>query len=345
MKIIFDCFNKKALVVFLALVAASAANAGFATNDVRLEIDKLISEADLQTLVYFPTRQETEKSLLAQLVKKSDGPVSSENMLRFQRAVHKDLVDQDFARKTKAPTPQYDVSNFTKNSNGAPKGEAEQCEKEYVPDATTAKGEKIKMLNYALIYVGRGKGGSRFGHNLQRFDYCRNEKLVNMLITDGPLQPSDLAKEARNQYGIEMATESKIEPEKKAALLLFTWVIDDINNFYNQRQIADDRSVFEAHISLSGTQMYRALLLNSKRLSLQKSRILKNETIPHYSVLSNSCVEAFKDTIDQIIPGYTHSISLMIIPGQIFNFVSQRLTKKIIAYPKAELARSVGLLQ
>ncbi len=244
------------------------------------------------------------------------GNPNSNQILEMMRN-HRDYVGKrDKAIRTPVPTLETNINVLEQQD----------------PECGVAdEGLPIQVLSYSVMYnEGDGKG-ARWGHIMQRFEYCRDGKYFSFVFTEGPVKSEELITKAVNEYQVT-PEEIQLAPKQKGGVL-FTWMVGDHRKEFRRRIVTEKRTLYEVQFDLEPVQVYWALLFNVANYKIQKNQLLSGEKLPAYSTISNNCAHGFLETINQLVPGYSDN-GYNIRPIDVYRYASQRLAKRVIVYPK-----------
>lgn len=258
--------------------------------------------------------------------------------------------------------PIYDYSNLSADMTY--KGDL--CLGHYEPTTITRSGHKIKMLGYAFVYQGPQRGTSIMGHISERIAYCRDNKFVDALYENYPLEldplvdkesvpteanplslkPSGQARNVFiNKFGVEpeSLTPEYLQSMTKSMLIHLDY---DPMKAYAIQQVGKNRTIFEAWLKTSEEKMYQILLAAEERRRAQ-SELIKNEIeIPGFSVLSNNCMNNPKKNLYIINPAFTETkAKFRYTPKLLWNYVQGLKVEKIVIYPSQRMFREIIMKQ
>jgi hypothetical protein len=295
-------------------------------SDIGLEKLKLANEAQAIE-VRSHNKAESFEKLHQKMIEEAVGNPSIDEyhkmMADYQRHLNK--RDKLFLFN---PVPQFETNeNFLKDAS------VPSCEG---PDLEFENGSQLKMISYSLIYNEGGKGMARFGHIMQRFEYCRDGKYFTFVFTQGPLDSEKVRKEAAKEHDLSDG-EIVFSPKQKGGVL-FSWMLHDLKKDFYRRTVTENRTLYEVQFDVTPEEMYKALLFNMARQREQKELLLKGELLPRYSAMRNSCNKGFLDTINYLFPGYTDN-GIQMLPKKLFEYSTERLAKRVIVYPRANPKR------
>lgn len=213
------------------------------------------------------------------------------------------------------------------------------CTLPYKPDATTTDGHSIKMLGAAEVYMGPSNGQSILGHAAERFVYCRDQQLYDVVYEYSKPDPLMMTVDKatfEREFSVSLS-DDEVRNIKNSLYVTLTY---RPANYYLMEQMKVSRSIYEAWLDLDGEGMYGLLVANARRYREQARRIRAHEPLPEYKIFKANCATNVKDDMAIVNPSFVaRKNPLRLTPGAIYHGVVRRGVKKIIAYPSQRLLR------
>ena len=249
-----------------------------------------------------------------------------------------ELLSQSTSRKSDSSV-SYDYSSFKQEGLQT----FDYCFQEYTPDLITQSGHRIKMLGAAFVYMSPSNGKSVLGHLAERFVYCRDEQLFDVLYDYAPLGQKRMEKTFEPRYGIRLADYPE-EVKKSYADSLYVDLIFEPAKTYSENQFYLNRTVFEAWFDVDGPTQYQMLLANTLRFKEQSDLIKRKEPLPKYKLFKNNCTKPVKQDLQVISPDYIAKHDpRRLTPSGLYGYVKNHQVQKIIVYPSQRMFRILQL--
>lgn len=208
-----------------------------------------------------------------------------------------------------------------------------ECGKEYVPDAITESGHKIKMLGTALMYMGPTSGKAVLGHLGERYEFCRDNQYYDVLYDYAPFNSSLWDDTFDGTYGVPRASFTDAQ-KKNVFESLFVLVNFNPPAYYQERQVVENASIYEAWFNLSGATMYKMMVSNVSRYDDQVSNLRNHLPLPAYKIPSDDCVTPVVNDFNLINPKFIGKYNpARLTPGFFYNYVKNKNVDRIVLYP------------
>ena len=220
------------------------------------------------------------------------------------------------------------------------------CSTPYTPDFTTETGHPIKMLGVAFVYMGPSNGQSILGHAAERFVYCRDQLIQDVVFEYSEPDPlmMHLDSDFESEYGIRLGDYTD---EYKAALLKSLYVTRSNNpaSYYHLEQMIISRTIYETWMNVDGATGYQMLAASARAYAEQKRRIVSHEALEPYQIFNANCATPVRDNLQIANPAFLakHGVTGIITPGMIYRRVRSAPVRKTIIYPSQNLLRLVRL--
>ena len=221
------------------------------------------------------------------------------------------------------------------------------CKRDYKPTKVLRSGKKIKVLGMAIVYMAPGYTTSVMGHMAERYIYCLDNKLMDVLfeftqMTEGEI-PS-LRSAYREHY--DKANPDYVNGLKKKLYMKYK-TNPNTNQigaygFYN---LYSNRDIIEVWPVVTDKEIYSGLQTNLKEWKKQKERFLKGEEWPEYDLFNNNCTHPVREKLNNFVGDYDINNWEGLTPINIFGFLRKKKAEKIIIYPSQRLLRQLEMLK
>jgi hypothetical protein len=222
------------------------------------------------------------------------------------------------------------------------------CSREYKPTRITSKGKKMKMLGMALIYMAPGYTTSVAGHVAERYIYCLDGELKDIMFEYTQLTAHELA-DVKHVYKkhMEGVTEDYLQKLIGANYMKVKFNPGNSTvNGYGFAQFHTNRDILEVWPKYSEIEMYDGLQMSLKSFKQQGQWFKDRVPFPQYSLLNNNCTHPIRERMAKYGGGELEIDPVRgITPIWIFNFLKNKNVDKIIIYPSQRLLRKYQMME
>lgn len=222
------------------------------------------------------------------------------------------------------------------------------CDREYKPTKITSKGKKMKMLGMALIYMAPGYTTSVAGHVAERYIYCLDGELKDIMFEYTQLTVHEVA-DVKHVYKkhMEGVTESYLQSLVGANYMKvkFNPGNSEVNG-YGFAQFHTNRDILEVWPKYSEIEMYDGLQSSLKSFKQQEDWFKERTPFPQYSLLNNNCTHPIRERMKKYAGGELEIDPVRgLTPIWIFNFLKNKNVDKIVIYPSQRLLRKYQMME
>jgi hypothetical protein len=222
------------------------------------------------------------------------------------------------------------------------------CKTDYVPTKVLKSGKKIKMLGMAIVYMAPGFTTSVAGHVAERYIYCLDNKIKDIMFEYTQLTEYELD-------DVKYVYEKQVDGASDKYLnglvdSIYIKVKHDVSNNelngYGFVQFHTNRDVLEIWPKFSQLEMYDGLQTSLKEFQKQKKNLVDRIDFEEYSLLKNNCTHPVRERIKEYSDGELEIDPIRgLTPIWIFNFLKKKNVHKIIVYPSQRLLRKYQMLE
>jgi hypothetical protein len=222
------------------------------------------------------------------------------------------------------------------------------CKTDYVPTKILKSGKKIKMLGMAIVYMAPGFTTSVAGHVAERYIYCLDNNLKDIMFEYTQLTAYELDDV---KYVYQKQVQGASDKYLKGLVdSIYIKVKHDVSNNevngYGFVQFHTNRDVLEVWPKFDQTEMYDGLQTSLKKYKKQKQNIIDRVDFEEYSLLHNNCTHAVRERMKKYSGGELKIDAVNgLTPIWIFNFLKNKNVHKIIVYPSQRLLRKYQMLE
>ena len=222
------------------------------------------------------------------------------------------------------------------------------CDREYTPTKITSKGKKMKMLGMALIYMAPGYTTSVAGNVAERYIYCLDGELKDIMFEYTQLTVHEVA-DVKHVYKkhMEGVTESYLQSLVGANYMKvkFNPGNSEVNG-YGFAQFHTNRDILEVWPKYSEIEMYDGLQSSLKSFKQQEDWFKERTPFPQYSLLNNNCTHPIRERMTKYAGGELEIDPVRgLTPIWIFNFLKNKNVDKIVIYPSQRLLRKYQMME
>lgn len=211
---------------------------------------------------------------------------------------------------------------------------------------SSSYGAKIKMLGVAFVYEGPGNGRAVFGHVGERFIYCFDQEVVDILYDYVPFDSEWLGRLSavfEDQYDVKLSAFSPLEIDSLKKSLYVNQVSDPVPYFASEEAV-QNRNLYEVWLRADQTTIYKMLQANIKRFKEQSRQIQDHEPLSAYDKQTNNCMKPVLEDLRLLDKEYFSRFdSDQMTPRFLYQWVVGGPAAKIIVYPSQRLFRILRL--
>lgn len=222
------------------------------------------------------------------------------------------------------------------------------CNRPYKPTKINSKGKRVKALGMAIIYMAPGYDTSVAGHVAERYVYCLENKLMDIMfeytqMTAGELQNM---KSVYKKYA-EGASEDYIKSlEGKIYMKIRTNPASTATEGYGFFQYYNNRDIIEVWPKSTEMETYDGLQVALQNYKKQKEHFINRTPFEDYSLLDNNCTHPIRDRLEKINGGeYDLSNVVAFNPIWLFGALKKKNAEKMIIYPSQRMLRKMRMLE
>lgn len=221
------------------------------------------------------------------------------------------------------------------------------CERNYKPTKILENGTRMKMLGMAIVYMSPGFQTSQAGHVAERYIYCKDDQLVDMLFEYTQMTQEELVN-AKSVYAkhLPFVTEEYINSLVETIYIkVRSHPGSSRMEGYGFHQLYLNRDIAEVWPSISETEIYDGLQTSLKHYLEQGQKFKDGERFEAYSLLKNNCTHPIRDRLNKFGGEYEINNLTGFNPIWIFNFLKKKNADRMIIYPSQRLLRKMEMLQ
>ena len=222
------------------------------------------------------------------------------------------------------------------------------CKTNYKPTKVLKSGKRIKMLGMGIVYMAPGFTTSVAGHVAERYIYCLDNNLKDIMFEYTQLTDYELDDV---KYVYEKQVEGASEKYLNGLVnSIYIKVKHDVSNNelngYGFVQFHTNRDVLEVWPKFSQIDMYDGLQTSLKEFKKQKENLINRIDFEEYSLLKNNCTHPVRERMTKYSGGELEIDPVRgLTPIWIFNFLKEKNVHKIIVYPSQRLLRKYQMLE
>ncbi|MBT6324584.1 MAG: hypothetical protein HOJ35_01330 [Bdellovibrionales bacterium] len=221
------------------------------------------------------------------------------------------------------------------------------CQNSYRPTKITSSGKRMKMLGMAVVYMSPGYAASALGHIAERYIYCLDNQLVDVLfeytqMTEDELDNlkfnhKDLIKGASSSYLLGLVGDSYIKLKMNPANSSFEG--------YGFHQVHYNRDVIEVWMELDEMNKYKSLQDSLLSYREQQRRLKNNISLRDYELIKFNCTNQIRKHLNMFGGKYKVSKLKSFTPGKILKFLLGKKNDKLVIYPSQRLFRKLQMFK
>jgi len=221
------------------------------------------------------------------------------------------------------------------------------CERDYKPTKVLDNGTRMKMLGMAIVYMSPGFQTSQAGHVAERYIYCKNNELVDMLFEYTQMTEEELVN-ARSVYQkhLPFVSDEYISSLNETIYIkVRSHPGSSRMEGYGFHQLYLNRDVAEVWPKVSETEIYEGLQVSLKNYIEQGQNFKNQVRFEPYSLLKNNCTHPIRERLNRLGGEYEIDNVTGFNPIWIFNFLKKKTADKMIIYPSQRLMRKMEMLE
>tara|TARA_R110000868_G_scaffold159896_5_gene389131 strand:+ start:440 stop:2233 length:1794 start_codon:yes stop_codon:yes gene_type:complete len=221
------------------------------------------------------------------------------------------------------------------------------CERDYKPTKVLANGTRMKMLGMAIVYMSPGFQTSQAGHVAERYIYCKNDELVDMLFEYTQMTEEELVN-ARSVYQkhLPFVSDEYISSLNETIYIkVRSHPGSSRMEGYGFHQLYLNRDVAEVWPTVSESEIYEGLQTSLKHYIEQGQNFRNQVRFEPYSLLKNNCTHPIRDRLNKFGGDYEIDDFTGFNPIWIFNFLKKKTADRMIIYPSQRLLRKMEMLE
>lgn len=221
------------------------------------------------------------------------------------------------------------------------------CKADYKPTKVLSSGKRLKMLGMAIVYMAPGYTTSVMGHMAERYIYCLNDKLVDVLFEFTQMTKGEL-QDVRNVYSDYLSNVSEDYIKSLDGRIYMKFKTNPVTNrmgAYGFYQLYTNRDIIEVWPKVTNDEIYKGLQDNLKLWKDQKENFKNGVQFPDYDLFKNNCTHPVREKLNRFTEDYDINNWQGLTPINIFGFLKKKSTEKIIMYPSQRLLRKFRMLE
>lgn len=221
------------------------------------------------------------------------------------------------------------------------------CDRDYKPTKVLANGTRMKMLGMAIVYMSPGFQTSQAGHVAERYIYCKNNELVDMLFEYTQMTEEELVN-ARSVYQkhLPFVSDEYISSLNETIYIkVRSHPGSSRMEGYGFHQLYLNRDVAEVWPTVSESEIYEGLQTSLKHYIEQGQNFKNQVRFEPYSLLKNNCTHPIRDRLNKFGGEYEIDDLTGFNPIWIFNFLKKKTADRMIIYPSQRLLRKMEMLE
>lgn len=253
-----------------------------------------------------------------------------------------------FKRKTKnllynSSKLEFDPSSFAETDLRR----YEICNRDYRPTKVLENGTRMKMLGMAIVYMSPGFQTSQAGHVAERYIYCKNNELVDMLFEYTQMTEEELVN-ARSVYSkhLPFVSDEYINSLNETIYIkVRSHPGSSRMEGYGFHQLYLNRDVAEVWPTVSESEIYDGLQTSLKHYIEQGQNFKNQVRFEPYSLLKNNCTHPIRERLNKFGGEYEIDNVTGFNPMWIFGFLKKKNADRMIIYPSQRLMRKMEMLE
>ncbi|MBT3586386.1 MAG: hypothetical protein HN509_15875 [Halobacteriovoraceae bacterium] len=221
------------------------------------------------------------------------------------------------------------------------------CERPYRPTKIMKSGKRLKVLGMAIIYMAPGFSTSVAGHVAERYVYCLENKLMDIMFEYTQMTSGELEnmKSVYSKY-LDGITDEYVQRQKsKIYMKVRTNPASTNMEGYGFLAFHTNRDLIEIWPKASEEAIYSGLQDSLKHYKKQKQNFIERKDFEVYSLLHNNCTHPVRERLNHFAGEYKISDMKGFYPPYIFGFLKKKNAEKMIIYPSQRTLRKLRMLE
>jgi hypothetical protein len=171
------------------------------------------------------------------------------------------------------------------------------CQSDYTPTKTLTNGKNLKMLGMAIVYMAPGYTTSVAGHLAERYIYCLNNELKDIMFEYSQMTKAELG-DLSSVYPKESSGVSQDYLKSLVGSIYMKVKHNPANNEgdgYGFNQFHTNRDIVEVWPKFTQEEMFDGLQVSLDEFKKQKEMYKNREIFEKYSLLHNNCTHPVKE--------------------------------------------------
>ncbi|MCP4915274.1 MAG: hypothetical protein GY909_19290 [Oligoflexia bacterium] len=318
-----------------------------------IEVELLKDEENIDLSIEW-TKQENNDLSICRSVRKRKG----RSAFRFNPSFKKkcDELEDLAERKRKMKRYNHKIKNLLYRANmefdATSFGDQNLekygiCKRDYKPTKILKSGKKMKMLGMALVYMAPGYTTSVMGHMAERYVYCLDDRLVDVLfeftqLTEGEV---DHMKDTYKKY-LDGASDEYIK--SLVGQIYMKYQRNPANSRlggYGFYSFYTNRDILEVWPKVTESEIYNGLQDSLGMWKTQREQFKKREIFPDYDLFKNNCTHPVREKLNSWSGDYDINNWEGLTPINIFGFLKNKKSDKMIMYPSQRLLRQFNMFE
>jgi hypothetical protein len=221
------------------------------------------------------------------------------------------------------------------------------CKRNYKPTKITSKGKRIKALAMAIVYMAPGYTTSVAGHVAERYIYCLEDKLMDIMFEYTQMTTGELD----NMRSVYKKHLNKVDStyiqrqEGRIYMKLRTNPATTTAEGYGFYQFHTNRDIIEVWPKMNEAEVYEGLQESLKNYKQQGIDFSEKKDFEDYSLLSNNCTHPIRERLNHLGGEYEINDTTGFNPIWIFGFLKKKTAQKVIIYPSQRTLRKMKMLE
>jgi len=221
------------------------------------------------------------------------------------------------------------------------------CERDYKPTKINSKGKRVKVLGMAIVYMAPGYTTSVAGHVAERYVYCLENKLMDIMFEYTQMTVGELAnmKSVYKKHLPKVSEEYIKRQEGKIYMKVRTNPATTAAEGYGFAQFHTNRDIIEVWPKMEEAQTYEGLQNSLNNYKKQGSDFSQEIDLEDYSLLNNNCTHPIRQRLNELGGEYEINNTVGFNPIWIFGFLKKKTAHKVIIYPSQRTLRKMKMLE
>lgn len=221
------------------------------------------------------------------------------------------------------------------------------CARDYKPTKILENGTRMKMLGMAIVYMSPGFQTSQAGHVAERYIYCKDSELVDILFEYTQMTEEELenTKTVYARYLPGISDDYLKSLVETIYIKVRSHPGSNRMEGYGFHQLYLNRDIAEVWPKVSENEIYEGLQVSLQHYREQGEKFKNRESFEPYSLLKNNCTHPIRERLNKFGGEYTIDNLTGFNPIWIFNFLKKKTADRMIIYPSQRLMRKMEMLE